>query len=77
MMAWLDDMWACMDDLDKLRQPVSTEQVRQIINAAIKDDKRYADFKRDFLNHPQMDINKMKEHLLEAAREIGDLVGDP
>ena len=53
-----------MDDLDKLRQPVSTEQVRQIIYAAIKDDKRYADFKRDFLRHPEMDINKMKEYLL-------------
>ena len=77
MMSWLDDMWACMDDLDKLRQPVSTEQVRQIIYAAIKDDKRYADFKRDFLRHPEIDINKVKEHLLEAAREMGDLVGDP
>ncbi len=28
MMAWLDDLWVCMEDLDKLRQPVSTEQVR-------------------------------------------------
>ena len=77
MMAWLDDLWACMDDLDKLRQPVSTEQVRQIIYAAVKDDKRYADFKRDFSRNPKMDVNVMKAHLLEAARENGDLVGDP
>ena len=66
-----------MDDLDKLRQPVSTEQVRQIIYAAVKDDKRYADFKRDFSRNQEMDINVMKAHLLEAARENDDLVGDP
>ena len=76
MMPWLDDLWSCMDDLDKLRQPVSVEQVRQIIFAAVKDDKRYADFKRDFSRNPEMDINTMKAHLLEAARDCDDLVGE-
>ena len=37
MMAWLDDLWDCMEDLDKLRQPVSVEQVRHIVFAALKD----------------------------------------
>ena len=65
-----------MDNLDRLRQPVSVDQVRQIVYAALRDDKRYADFKRDFIKNPDMDINLMKAHLLEAARECGDLVGE-
>jgi flagellar motor protein MotB len=52
------------------------EQVRQIIYAAVKDDKRYADFKRDFIRNQEMDINTMKAHLLEAARDCDDLVGE-
>jgi hypothetical protein len=66
-----------MEDLDKLRQPVSVEQVRHIIFAALKDDVRYADFRRDFMKYPTMDINQMKACLLDAARECDDLVGDP
>ena len=77
MMAWLDDLWDCMEDLDKLRQPVSVEQVRHIVFAALKDDVRYADFRRDFTRNPNMDINSMKACLLNAARECDDLVGDP
>jgi hypothetical protein len=66
-----------MEDLDKLRQPVSVEQVRHIVFAALKDDVRYADFRRDFMRNPNMDINSMKACLLNAARECDDLVGDP
>ena len=74
MMAWLDDLWDCMEDLDKLRQPVSVEQVRHIVFAALKNDVRYADFRRDFMRNPTMDINRMKACLLDAARDCNDLV---
>ena len=77
MMVWFDELWECMADLDKLRQPVALDQVRQIIYAAVREDKRYADFKRDFSRNPNMDVNIMKAHLLEAARDCGDLVGVP
>ena len=66
-----------MDDLDKLRQPVSVQQVRQIIYAAVKDDKRYADFKRGIIRNPEMDINHIKTVFLEAAQDNGDFVGEP
>ena len=73
-------MWSALVELDvrglyiALRTMVSLDQVRQIIYAAVKDDKRYADFKRDYSRNQNMDINVMKMHLLEAARECGDLV---
>jgi hypothetical protein len=75
IMVWFDELWECMGDLDRLRQPVSLDQVRQIIYAAVRDDKRYADFKRHCSRNQNMDVNVIKAHLLEAARDWGDLVG--
>ncbi len=60
----------------RLRVFCSNRQVRQIILSALKDDVRYADFKRKFSRNLTMDINLMKAHLLEAARDCNDLVVD-
>ncbi len=59
-----------MEDLDKLGQTVSVEQVRHIVFAALKDDVRYADFGRDFMRNPTTDINRMKACVFYSLSRI-------